>query len=236
MSDNTDTRIIRTNSQEEFESVAVNTIFSILSCNCDNKLIGLSGGSTPLPIYKRLNEKLAKSANLNNFFWIQVDERLVSSNDTRSNQNMILQTLFKDNNLPSSNFIMAPVDDYGPEKIAEAYHRLISEKFQDREKQMQVADLLILGAGRDGHTASLFPDTDWMHRKSDSGYAVFEPPCQPEKRISMTIDRVLSAREVVFLVNDPEKVYLLEGSQSDVHDKPAVFVSVSRPVTWICNG
>jgi len=226
---------------ESFAAAAAARLAAIISAFGKRPcLISLSGGSTPFPVYKELARRLGRSDAGNRCWWMQTDERLVPATDPRSNQRGIKESLMSGGYLPQHTFVPVIVSEPPASQSAAALDRLCQD-YHDRLRQLPdplqppaPIDLLILGIGTDGHTASLFPDTDWLTRSSLSGFAVFKTNSQPEPRFSLTLGRILQAREIVFLVNGEAKCQILnEIIFNPDCDIPAAHVARKRGVTWI---
>ena len=164
--------------------------------------IALSGGSSPLPIYEKLKEhdinwKLIK-------FFI-VDERCVSINDEKSNYGNINQCFFKF--IASKSFSIID-DKLGYKESAAKYQELILEHVKSTNNLPQF-DLIILGMGLDGHTASLFPKTKAL--KNDTDLVVInEVPQLTTTRITMTYPLILNAKKIILIAKGNKKKELLD--------------------------
>lgn len=187
--------------------------------------IGLCGGSTPKSVYA----ELAKA----DIPWEKVlftfgDERCVGPEEDQSNFRMANQALFVPAHVPASS-IFRMRGEAAPELAAEEYESKLAAVAKRFGESRYVHDLLLLGLGDDGHTASLFPGTAALGEKDRSVVANFVPKFATH-RITFTYPLINAARNVVFLVNDPKKQSIIEAVQSGTSDYPAG--KVDAP-TWI---
>ncbi|PKL43123.1 MAG: hypothetical protein CVV42_20475, partial [Candidatus Riflebacteria bacterium HGW-Riflebacteria-2] len=201
-----DADVIVNDTPDEFAKTAADAIVAaIWRAPGPFRLISLSGGNTPFPVYRLLPAKLAKAGLAESCYWIQTDERLVAADDERSNQKAIRVSLFDDGLLPESHFFAVPSASQAAadQPVADAYQSRLKE-LPEQLRSPAPIDLIILGIGNDGHTASLFPETSWQ-KDFAADFATFEPASQPEARISLTYQRILQARELLFLVSGGSK-------------------------------
>jgi 6-phosphogluconolactonase len=215
----------------DFHHFAADIIIRYMTQLADEPvLVGLSGGSTPLPAYKIIGRSLKYRPAAENLHFIQVDERNVANNSPRSNQTNILNNLFNHDGLPSRQFACIRP---GNHDFSDS-HRVVMAGLPAQLLPPRPIDLLILGLGSDGHTASLFPETDWRNTESKTGYRLFAPRSQPEQRISLTIDRIIAAGTIIFLVSGSDKTDALARALT-LGDKgiPAGYVAATRPTVWI---
>jgi 6-phosphogluconolactonase len=187
------TSIKRIHSYSEWEQACYFEIASVILSASKKKNIALSGGSTPIPVYQRIGKllKTLPESKIKNIRFFVVDERDVSIESTQSNSSMILNTIGRN--------LVVPFD---PAKHSpESYYQHMCQEIEGTG----AFDLIVLGCGDDGHTASLFPDTLLLKEKSNSFMENKLP--SGELRYSMTFSLINSAKKkVVFVNNNKEKL------------------------------
>lgn len=163
--------------------------------------ISLSGGHTPEHLYTALS----KSPYAEQMPWQQVfifwgDERYVSANDEQNNANMARRTLLNYIDIPAANIF--PVQtDLNPVEAARKYEESIRNLFGREDPKF---DLILLGIGENGHTASLFPHTEVLHERTRLVKEVFVEELEMY-RITMTVPLINSSRNIIFLVEGEGK-------------------------------
>jgi len=132
--------------------------------------IALSGGSTPKPVYERLGSSpLREELEPRQITWVVADERYVPFDDPQSNAGMIQKTLFANGPSPIHRFLPFRTDLGDPQKTADQL------EIEWRELGLGDLDLVILGMGDDGHTASLFPGTGAIDVEDRIAMPVYVP-------------------------------------------------------------
>jgi 6-phosphogluconolactonase len=162
----------------------------------------LSGGSTPKKTYELLAspESSAKIAwDKVDLFW--GDERYVPSDDARSNYHMTRQAMLDRLPIPRENVHRTPTEISPPTAAAAAYDQEIRRCFGNQDA---VLDLIFLGLGGNGHTASLFPHRPILH-DTFIGVVADDIPEVSMCRITMTAPLLNRGRLVVFLVAGADK-------------------------------
>lgn len=163
-------------------------------------LLVLSGGSTPLPVYERL-VKLALPWTRIHLFW--GDERCVPPEDEQSNYGNARRALLNQVPIPKDNIHRIQVE-LDPREAAEVYEDELRGFFG---VDPPVMDLVLLGVGPDGHTASLFPGGPEL--SEDQRWVVnSQPPPVTEPslpRVTMTLSIINQARAVLFLAAGKDK-------------------------------
>ena len=199
----------------------------------------LSGGSTP----KRTYALLARGDGETSIDWSRVflffgDERHVSRDDPRSNYHMVRETLLKTAPIAGEQVLSVPTEWPTAEKCAEEYSAALVRFFALPPGSMPIFDLVLLGLGDDGHTASLFPGaaalgvTDRIATWSPPGAL---PP--PVDRITLAYPAINSARQVMFLVAGVGKAEalrdVLEGRRP-ISERPAAgILPENGRISWL---
>ena len=168
--------------------------------------ICLSGGETPRPIYALLAEEPYRARMpWARIHWFFGDERHVPRDDPRSNFKMVEEALFSRAPVPAQNIHAVPTDR-SPEESASAYARELQSFYGAPELSADrpLFDLMLLGLGPDGHTASLFPGHQALDEKQKWVLPI-STPTQPEPRITLTLPVLESSRAVLFLVAGAKK-------------------------------
>lgn len=165
--------------------------------------IALSGGSTPLPILDQLR-KIKLDWRKFNFFL--VDERVVDINSTESNYNNIYEVFYQ--YLPSQSFPIL-LESNTLEEMILVYKEKIEKNVTFNESGVPNFDLVILGMGTDGHTASLFPETQALHENKDFVVKNYVPKLK-SYRVSLTFPTLLNSDEIIVLIKGAEKIKIFE--------------------------
>jgi 6-phosphogluconolactonase len=151
--------------------------------------IVLAGGTTPRRIYQAL-----KSANTDWNTWHVYfgDERCLATNHTDRNSLMASQVWLDHVSIPIAQIYPIPAEDGA---------LVASEKYAALLNKVGTFDLVLLGLGEDGHTASLFPQHDVGDRPNAAAtLAIFNAPKPPPQRVSLSARRLSDAEQVMFLV------------------------------------
>jgi 6-phosphogluconolactonase len=164
--------------------------------------VALSGGSTPKVLFRILAEKYEEEVTWKKirFFW--GDERCVAPDDEESNYGMTQELLLRHIDIPLANIHRIKGEE-DPKQEAIRYGELIREHVK-MEDGYPVFDLIILGMGADGHTASIFPHQKELLMSEDI-CAVATHPESGQKRITLTGPVINRAEQVVFLVTGASK-------------------------------
>jgi 6-phosphogluconolactonase len=172
-------------------------------------IIALSGGTTPRFMHRLLAEAPYVSTmpwNNTHIFW--VDERCVPADDPASNYGRARADLLSRVPIPNNQVHQMPVG-LDPGEGAAAYQQELIQAFQSLPWETPVFDLIFLGIGTDGHTASLFPGQEALTEKERLVVSV--KGGNPDvNRITMTLPLINHAKEIVFMVAGKEKAIILK--------------------------
>jgi 6-phosphogluconolactonase len=156
--------------------------------------IVLAGGNTPRKLYRALRNADADWAHWHVWFG---DERCAPPHDPARNSRMAQDEWIDHVAIPTANVYAIPAE-HDAREAAALYARAL--------RTVDSFDMVLLGLGEDGHTASLFPGHDWgTHVDSPDAIAVFDAPKPPPERVSLSAHRLSNAREVMFLVEGAGK-------------------------------
>jgi 6-phosphogluconolactonase len=197
--------------------------------------VALSGGSTPRHVY----ELLASPAFRTRVAWERVDvflgdERYVPSDDKGSNYRMAAETLLRHVPLPKANVHRVMTEIAPPEAAAQAYEETIRQNLAEPRSVPQL-DLIYLGLGTNGHTASLFPGTSALEEKSRLVVAVVVEAADP-LRITMTVPLLNRGRTVAFLIEGKQKAPVLHEVLLGPRDParlPAQLIAPEGKLLWM---
>ena len=169
--------------------------------------VALSGGSTPKAMFQILAEKpFADSLPWRSIYFFWGDERCVPPDHAESNYRMANETLLSKVPVPRENIFRIPAENEDHERAAAIYSETLQAFFADEQPGL---DLVFLGMGADGHTASLFPGTTALCADGGGAAANYVDKLQ-SWRITLTADAINRARNVIFLVAGADKAPALK--------------------------
>jgi 6-phosphogluconolactonase len=171
--------------------------------------LALSGGSTPKSLFNLLatNAKAAFPWDRTFFFWS--DERHVPPTDNDSNYKMAEETMLSKVPVPAGNVFRIPAEDPDAAAVADSYEKTIQKFFQLAPGSLPAFDLILLGMGPDGHTASLFPNSAGLQEKSRLVIANWVEKLKTH-RLSFTLPVLNAARCDAFLVSGTDKAPMIK--------------------------
>lgn len=201
----------------------------------------LAGGKTPSVIYRTL----AKPPRVGEVDWPKVrlfwgDERWVSRDDTQSNYKMVQETLLSFLPKPGPQVCAVDTSLASPQEGAAKYSSAIASSLGLRAGETPVFDVVMLGMGDDGHTASVFPHSPLLRGTLSGGSseicAAVPGPGGEGFRVTMLPGVLFAARKVLFIVRGDNKAAIvkraLEGSEG-ADDLPArLFTESGSNISW----
>jgi len=192
----------------------------------DSAVIALSGGSTPKPLYELLGgttwrDELAKCA----ITWVVVDERYVPLDDPQSNAAMMQRSLFADGLLPSHRFLRFKTELRDPARTC------VEFEHEWRALGIEKLDLVLLGIGDDGHTASLFPGTPVLDVEDRIAAEVFVPKLD-QWRVTITKPFIRDATLRLVLAAGEPKARILRDVR-DGAEYPIALVTRGVETWWM---
>lgn len=195
---------------------------------------GLSGGSTPEALYRKLAGPPYASAmpwRAATVFW--GDERWVPYDHPDSNRRMATDALLSHGPAADANVIPVPTENVSPDESAAAVEDALRGVFGDAPVR---PDLLLLGIGPDGHTASLFPGTSALEER-ERLFAANHVPQMDAWRITATLPLINASRRVVFLAQGRDKAEAVRLALHPAHGQPPLPAALVAPddgtLTWL---
>ncbi len=193
--------------------------------------IGLAGGNTPRGVYA----ELARTGTALPWQKVQVtfgDERCVPPDDAQSNYRMARESLLDHVPIPPGN-VFRIRGEIAPEEAAAACEAQLSAVAQRLGEERYVHDLLLLGLGEDGHTASLFPGSPSLTETQRHVIPTIGPK-PPPQRVTFTYPLINASRHVLFLTGTKGKEAVIEAVLAGDQQYPSARVKPkSGSVTWM---
>ena len=193
--------------------------------------IALSGGNTPRPVHSEI-ARIGRDLPWDRVLITFGDERCVPPDDDESNFKMARETLLLPGAVPDKS-VLRMRGEIEPHLAAQEYQDEVDLLATQRGEQIYQHDLILLGLGPDGHTASLFPETAALDEMNQRVAANFVPKLNTW-RLTFTFPLINHARHICFLVNANKNADLIERV---IEGDPKVPASRVKPgngtLTWI---
>lgn len=176
----------------------------------DRFTVALSGGSTPRNLYQLLaTEEFSGELDWEKVYFFFGDERDVSPASVKSNYKMVRELFFKPLKIKTRNIFRWRTEIINPVEVAEQYERIIRRFFELGTGEYPRFDLVFLGMGDDGHTASLFPHTQALAENERIAVANWVEKFDSH-RLTLTYPVLNNAVKAVFLVSGANKAETLQ--------------------------
>ena len=172
----------------------------------DHFVVALAGGSTPRLLYQRLTESpYRERVPWDKTFFVFGDERCVGPDDESSNYRMAKETLFDPLEIPAHRVLRMKGEE-SPADAARRYAVRLGDLFLTRPAPS--FDLVLLGIGTDGHTASLFPGTEALD-ETERWVVANHVPALDSWRLTLTFPILNKAKRVIFLATGESKARII---------------------------
>ncbi len=231
-------KIVSTNSEQVIAHVGNSIVALAKQCITNNGkfTIALSGGSTPKLLYQYLiKEQQFKTIDLSKIFIYFSDERYVPLDDERSNYKLAVDNFLKLLDIPENNIF--PIDTTLENKVDSAinYQNIIKTNISSNERGIPEFDLIILGMGTDGHTASLFPKSELVFANDILVGACFHQESKTD-RISFTFPLINAAKNIFIITVGIEKYNIIrdikKSNKNNVMVYPIQYVNPQGNLRW----
>lgn len=199
--------------------------------------VALSGGSTPKSLYALLaTQPWRDQLPWNQVYLFWGDERHVPPSDASSNFHMTQEQLLSQISIPPENIHRVKAENPDAQAAATDYEQNLKQFFQLDEHEFPRFDLVLLGMGANGHTASLFPGTAAVHEQSRLVAAPWVEELKTD-RITLTPPVINNAAEILFFVTGSEKATMLktvlEGTYQPDHFPAQIVRPTKGKVMWM---
>jgi 6-phosphogluconolactonase len=196
--------------------------------------VALSGGSTPKSLYSLL--AMNRSLPWDKIYFFFGDERHVPPDNSESNYRMVRESLLSKIPTPDANVFPIPAENPDASEAAKAYEQTLKQFFNTPANGFPRFDLVLLGMGPDGHTASLFPGTSALQEKFRWVVSNWVEKFKTD-RITLTLPVLDNAAVVMFLVSGQDKAQslkeVLEGNQSGEIYPSKLIQPVDGELIWM---
>jgi 6-phosphogluconolactonase len=196
----------------------------------------LTGGSSPQGLYRRLGEEPWRGeVPWDRVHWFIGDDRFVSESDPLSNMGMARRLFLDRVRAPRQNISPIATDAEDPQAAARLYEDDLKTFYgADRlDPTRPMFDLVLMGLGGDGHTASLFPQSPTLNEKQRWVLGVAKAGMEPfVPRVTLTFPALASTREMLFLIDSADKRTILSRVLAG-EDLPAHRAYCDGDLVWL---
>lgn len=172
--------------------------------------VALAGGSTPQKLYDLLTtDEFKAKIDWQKVFFFFGDERDVSAASNQSNFKMANEILFKPLEITKTNIFRWQTEIINATEVAEQYEKYITKFFELQPNEFPRFDLILLGMGEDGHTASLFPHTKALTETKKIAVSNLVKKIHAN-RLTLTLPTINNASNIIFMVSGENKAKTLQ--------------------------
>jgi len=175
----------------------------------------LAGGSTPEKVYRLLAQA---DSDWSKWIIYHGDERCLPANHADRNSLMATQAFLEKVAIPDAQIFSIPAE-LGPDLAAKQYQQIVADALP--------FDMVLLGMGEDGHTASLFPGH--QHQEDELAHAVYNSPKPPPERVSISAKALSNTQQLIFLITGTNKQEAVKNWRSG-QDLPVATIVPENPV------
>jgi 6-phosphogluconolactonase len=214
---------------------AADRVLARISANSGRIAICLTGGSSPKKLYQLLATETYRSRiPWDRVHWFIGDERFVPTSDSRNNMSMA-RAAFLDQCAPAASIHPIPTDTANPDEAARRYERELQSFYgaDELSSAKPLFDVVLMGVGPDGHTASLFPDYPAVDETRRWVVGVPQAHVEPfVPRVTLTFPALGSCREMLFEIAGSEKRAILARVLED-ENLPANRARSAGETVWL---
>jgi len=230
-------RLISVSDANALAKAAADRILARVAANAGRLAICLTGGSSPKQLYQLLATEAYRSRiPWDRAHWFIGDERFVPADDPLNNMGTA-RRIFLDSYAPASNIHPIPTDTANPQEAARRYENELQSFYgTDRlDARRLLFDVVLMGVGPDGHTASLFPNYPALEETDRWVVGVPEAHVEPfVPRVTLTLPALGSCREMLFEVSGSDKRAILT-RVLDGEDLPANRAHSTGDMIWLAD-
>ncbi len=227
--------VIPVSDAQALAKAAADRVIARITANRERIAICLTGGSSPKQLYQLLaTDRYRSRIPWDRVHWFIGDERFVPANDPLNNMGMARQ-IFLDSCAPASNIHPIPTDTVDPEQAARRYESELKSFYGATrlDSSRPLFDVVLMGVGPDGHTASLFPAYPAIEETERWVVGVPQAHVEPfVPRVTLTLPALDSCREMLFEVSGPDRRTILT-RVLDGEDLPANRVHSTGETIWL---
>ncbi|MBV9607951.1 MAG: 6-phosphogluconolactonase [Acidobacteria bacterium] len=197
--------------------------------------VALAGGSTPKLLYSLLASEFRDQVPWHDVYFFFADERHAGPDDPDSNFRMAKEAMLSKLSLNSTQVLRVKAENPDASQAAADYQQILTDFFKLAPGQVPSFDLVLLGMGNEGHTASLFPGTNALHEKQRLVVSNWVGKLYT-LRITMTAPVLCNSAHVIFMITGKDKALALKGVLEGPYEPeqlPAQMIQPRESLLWL---